>query len=72
MITQILYAYDPSSSMYSRKSIFDLIHSYAYIEFADKDAVSNSLLLNETVFKGRQLKVWFFVVVFVVVVFELC
>jgi len=30
---------------------------YAYIEFADKDAVSNSVLLNETLFKGRQLKV---------------
>lgn len=30
---------------------------YAYIEFADKDAVTNAILLNETLFKGRQLKV---------------
>lgn len=31
--------------------------SYAYIEFGDKDSVANALLLNETMFKGRQLKV---------------
>jgi len=30
---------------------------YAYVEFADKDSVTNALLLNETLFKGRQLKV---------------
>jgi len=31
--------------------------SYAYIEFADEEAVSNALLLNETLFRGRLLKV---------------
>jgi len=30
---------------------------YAYVEFADKDSVSNALLMNEALFKGRQLKV---------------
>ena len=30
---------------------------FAYIEFAEADSVSNALLLNETLFKGRQLKV---------------
>lgn len=30
---------------------------YAYIEFVDKDSVDNALLLNDTLFKGRQLKV---------------
>ena len=31
--------------------------SYAYIEFADKEAVENALKLDDTLFKGRQLKV---------------
>eukprot|EP00746_Dinoflagellata_sp_MGD_P008082 gnl/MRDRNA2_/MRDRNA2_116113_c0_seq1.p1 gnl/MRDRNA2_/MRDRNA2_116113_c0~~gnl/MRDRNA2_/MRDRNA2_116113_c0_seq1.p1 ORF type:complete len:188 (-),score=41.21 gnl/MRDRNA2_/MRDRNA2_116113_c0_seq1:38-601(-) len=30
---------------------------YAYIEFADEQSVQNSLLLNESLFRGRQLKV---------------
>lgn len=30
---------------------------FAYIEFADKEAVDNALLLNDSVFKGRELKV---------------
>lgn len=30
---------------------------YAYIEFADEESVSNAMLLNETLFRGRQLKV---------------
>jgi len=30
---------------------------FAYVEFTEKDSVSNALLLNETLFKGRQLKV---------------
>ena len=30
---------------------------FAYIEFADKEAVENALLLNDSVFKGRELKV---------------
>eukprot|EP00123_Amoebidium_parasiticum_P001630 comp12776_c0_seq1/m.7906 comp12776_c0_seq1/g.7906 ORF comp12776_c0_seq1/g.7906 comp12776_c0_seq1/m.7906 type:complete len:219 (-) comp12776_c0_seq1:82-738(-) len=30
---------------------------FAYVEFADKNSVENSLALDESVFKGRQLKV---------------
>eukprot|EP01118_Nematostelium_gracile_P016290 TRINITY_DN6708_c0_g1_i1.p1 TRINITY_DN6708_c0_g1~~TRINITY_DN6708_c0_g1_i1.p1 ORF type:complete len:182 (+),score=64.91 TRINITY_DN6708_c0_g1_i1:132-677(+) len=30
---------------------------FAYVEFAEKDSVANAVLLNETLFKGRQLKV---------------
>merc|ERR1711924_558571 len=30
---------------------------FAYIEFADEQAVQNSLLLNGSLFRGRQLKV---------------
>merc|ERR1711939_133764 len=30
---------------------------FAYIEFADSDSATNALVLNETLFKGRQLKV---------------
>ena len=30
---------------------------FAYVEFADKDSATNALLMNETSFKGRQLKV---------------
>lgn len=30
---------------------------FAYVEFADKEAVENALLLNDSVFKGRELKV---------------
>eukprot|EP01117_Protostelium_nocturnum_P014399 TRINITY_DN5478_c0_g1_i1.p1 TRINITY_DN5478_c0_g1~~TRINITY_DN5478_c0_g1_i1.p1 ORF type:complete len:184 (+),score=84.30 TRINITY_DN5478_c0_g1_i1:63-614(+) len=30
---------------------------FAYLEFADKDSVANAVLLNETLFKGRQIKV---------------
>eukprot|EP00617_Octactis_speculum_P014675 CAMPEP_0185743680 /NCGR_PEP_ID=MMETSP1174-20130828/1488_1 /TAXON_ID=35687 /ORGANISM="Dictyocha speculum, Strain CCMP1381" /LENGTH=161 /DNA_ID=CAMNT_0028416541 /DNA_START=37 /DNA_END=519 /DNA_ORIENTATION=- len=30
---------------------------YAYVEFADVEAVENALLLNDSIFKGRELKV---------------
>ena len=30
---------------------------FAYIEFVDKDSVENALKLDESLFKGRQLKV---------------
>eukprot|EP00735_Rhodelphis_limneticus_P015037 TRINITY_DN917_c0_g1::TRINITY_DN917_c0_g1_i1::g.16135::m.16135 TRINITY_DN917_c0_g1::TRINITY_DN917_c0_g1_i1::g.16135 ORF type:complete len:231 (+),score=20.18,sp/Q28ZX3/PABP2_DROPS/51.79/3e-54,RRM_1/PF00076.17/4.2e-17,RRM_6/PF14259.1/3.7e-13,RRM_5/PF13893.1/1.8e-09,DUF812/PF05667.6/0.028,DUF972/PF06156.8/0.044,DUF4055/PF13264.1/0.17 TRINITY_DN917_c0_g1_i1:44-694(+) len=30
---------------------------YAYVEFADKESVPNALVMNETLFRGRQLKV---------------
>lgn len=30
---------------------------YAYVEFKDQHAVQNALILNEAMFKGRQLKI---------------
>lgn len=30
---------------------------YAYVEFADEESVSNAVLLNDTMFRGRQIKV---------------
>jgi polyadenylate-binding protein 2 len=30
---------------------------YAYVEFAEEDAVQNAILLNDTMFRGRQIKV---------------
>jgi polyadenylate-binding protein 2 len=30
---------------------------FAYVEFADEGAVSNAILLNDTMFRGRQIKV---------------
>jgi len=30
---------------------------FAYIEFVDKDSVANAMVLNESLFRGRQLKV---------------
>ncbi len=30
---------------------------YAYVEFADEESVSNAILLNDTMFRGRQIKV---------------
>ena len=30
---------------------------FAYVEFADEAAVSNAILLNDTMFRGRQIKV---------------
>eukprot|EP00187_Rhodella_violacea_P008523 CAMPEP_0174889348 /NCGR_PEP_ID=MMETSP0167-20121228/4614_1 /TAXON_ID=38298 /ORGANISM="Rhodella maculata, Strain CCMP736" /LENGTH=146 /DNA_ID=CAMNT_0016126723 /DNA_START=167 /DNA_END=603 /DNA_ORIENTATION=+ len=30
---------------------------FAYLEFADEDAVKNAMILNESLFRGRQLKV---------------
>ena len=34
-----------------------LFRRFSYIEFMDKDAVENALKLDESMFKGRQLKV---------------
>ena len=34
---------------------------FAYIEFADKDSVDNAVSLDDSLFKGRQIKVQFFV-----------
>ena len=31
--------------------------SFAYIEFSEEEAVANALVLNESLFRGRQLKV---------------
>jgi hypothetical protein len=33
------------------------VGSFAYIEFADKESVENALKLNDSLLKGRQLKV---------------
>lgn len=35
-------------------------HSYAYVEFAEPSLVANAVLLNETMFRGRLLKVRFY------------
>ena len=35
------------------------ITSFAYVEFADKESVENALALNDSLFKGRQIKVSF-------------
>jgi len=34
-----------------------MLYRYAYIEFADTEAVEKALKLNESLFKGRQLAV---------------
>lgn len=36
-----------------------LIHtfSFAYVEFSDKDSVQTALALDDSLFKGRQIKV---------------
>jgi RNA recognition motif-containing protein len=33
------------------------IFSFAYVEFADKDSVQTALALDDSLFKGRQIKV---------------
>lgn len=34
-----------------------LMYRFAYVEFADKDSAKTALALDESLFKGRQLKV---------------
>lgn len=34
-----------------------LFHSFAYIEFSDRDSVHSAIGLHETLFRGRVLKV---------------
>jgi hypothetical protein len=36
---------------------FCVANSHAYVEFADAAAVANAIMLNDSLFKGRQLKV---------------
>ena len=31
---------------------------FAYVEFADKDSVVTAMALDESLFRGRQIKVW--------------
>ncbi len=38
-------------------SSFHRCPSFAYVEFKDQDAVVNAVILNESEFKGRQLKI---------------
>ena len=33
------------------------LHRYAYVEFTDKDSIPNAQALDESLFKGRQIKV---------------
>ena len=41
--------------------IFDFLYSFspsfAYVEFSDKDSVQTALALDDSLFKGRQIKV---------------
>ena len=34
------------------------MHRFAYVEFAEKEMVDEAIKLNESLFKGRQIKVW--------------
>lgn len=36
---------------------FDVFSSFAYIEFADKESVRTAMALDESLFRGRQIKV---------------
>lgn len=36
------------------------VFRFAYIEFADKEAVQTALALDESLFRGRQIKASFF------------
>jgi polyadenylate-binding protein 2 len=45
------------STHHSDLSSFPVYCSFAYIEFADAASVDNALILNDTEFKGRKLKV---------------
>ncbi len=37
--------------------IMDVFFSFAYVEFSDKDSVQTALALDDSLFKGRQIKV---------------
>jgi len=37
--------------------IYFYLFSFAYIEFADKDSVQTAMALDDSLFKGRQIKV---------------
>ena len=37
--------------------VTNVSYRFAYVEFADKDSAQTALALNESLFKGRQLKV---------------
>lgn len=36
---------------------WSLCYSFAYMEFADKDAVNTAMALDDSLFRGRQIKV---------------
>lgn len=38
-------------------NVYDFQCRFAYVEFADKESVENALVLNDSLFKGRQIKV---------------
>lgn len=48
--------YCPHLDIFLSSSSF--VYSFAYIEFLDKASVDNALKLDDSLFKGRQLKVY--------------
>jgi len=40
-------------------NLLDTVNSYAYVEFAESSSVTNAMVLNESLFRGRQLSVSF-------------
>jgi len=45
------------NNLESNTSSHDHVFRYAYVEFADKDSVPTSLALDDSLFRGRQIKV---------------
>jgi len=50
----------PFSFWKKKKPIFLSFFRYAYVEFAENEAVPNAILLNDSFFRGRLLKVFSF------------
>lgn len=44
---------------------------FAYIEFADRDSVQTAMTMDESLFRGRQIKVIFFILLFFLFDFSL-
>lgn len=49
---------------YNRMIVFLFVFRFAYIEFADKESVRTAMALDESLFRGRQIKVRFFIFIF--------
>lgn len=48
------------SFYYNQIILFFFVFRFAYIEFADKESVRTAMALDESLFRGRQIKVRFF------------